>query len=470
MANIIDIPGTFLNTKDAHLHTPISAFCEVIDNATDAKAKNIKIWVTEDTLTVSDDGCGMDPKKLEESHILNKRSDPGLKNGRYGEGLKAFILHFFDEGEKPSITISSAGGEPHYVDFKFNPNTGPSVTTPSEIGRSRQVVWDKYKLADIGTVIQVPINVTTFEKIKQYYDATSIFENLGFQFGQIYHAIDINIKIEVIRRRLFEVPKISPIADPLQVFKKEYPEKNISITSCWVENASIQDQILATLGVKYNSPVGRQNQKKTKDLGGKFITRGGRVISRQEINKPGAGDNWKQNIAVHTRHVVDFTASIEMDSLFGVSVNKSNLDQTKMDKSVKKIISDHIKEAQTHFETRFLSRSIIPAYSDGSETESDTEPEPEYIPQPTASRGVPIAYSATESETETEPESPEITFTMMTGADEIIIKYGENVLYNVPCPKSSRAAFKKIFSDLSRKDNFRQYVEAIIEANKLVMC
>jgi len=60
MANIIDIPGTFLNTKDAHLHTPISAFCEVIDNAVDAKAKNIKICITQDTLAVSDDGCRRD--------------------------------------------------------------------------------------------------------------------------------------------------------------------------------------------------------------------------------------------------------------------------------------------------------------------------------------------------------------------------------------------------------------------------
>jgi len=496
MTNIIDIPGTFLNTKDAHLHTPISAFCEVIDNAHDAKAKNIKIWVTHDTLTVSDDGRGMDPKKLEESHILNKRSDPGSKNGRYGEGLKAFILHFFDEADKPSITISSAGDEPHYIDFKFNPVTGPTVTTPSEIGRSRQIVWDNYKLADIGTVIQVPINGATFEKIINHFTAPSVFENLRFQFGQIYHAIDINITIDV-NGKLFTVPKISPIAVPTQVFKEEYPGEGVTIMSCWVDDASIYDRILNTLGIKYNNPTpGKHNQTKTKELGGKFITRGGRVISRQEINKPGSGNEWMQKIAIQTRHVVDFTASVEMDSLFGVSVNKSSLDQTKMDKKIKAVIATHIAKAKKHFENIHKARCMAVAgpgatwdeqkgvavaavqpvsYDSGSETESDsdTESEPEYIPQPTNSRSDPILDSANESDsetdTETEPQEPVITFTMMTGDSEIIIKYGDQVLYNVPCQKSSRSHFKKILENTSKKENFRRYVEAIIEANKLVV-
>ena len=443
MAIVIDIPGTFLNTKDGHLHTVISALCETIDNAHDAKAKNIKICVTKDYLTVSDDGCGMDPKKLGKSHILNKRSVPGSKHGRYGEGLKAFILHFFNEGADPAITISSAGGEPHDVKFNFNSITGPELSTPGEVGRTNQVLWDKYKLSDIGTVIRVPINEAMFEKITNYFNSTSIFENLRFQFGQIYYASDINIILDV-NGGLYTTPKISPIADPTQVFIREYPEDNVNITSCWVEDASVQDPFLNSLGITYNATPGRQNQKKIKNLGGKFITRGGRVISRQDINKPGAGDRWKQDIAFHTRHVVNFAPSIETDSLFGVSVNKSNLDQSKMDKSIKRLISGHIKAAQSYFEAIRVSRWEL-------------EPVVEVEPEPVV-------------EVEPEPESePTITFDMLTRNTDIIIKYGEQILYSVPCPKPSRAAYQKIFQDASKNANFNEFVEGIIEVNKILM-
>jgi hypothetical protein len=272
--------------------------------------------------------------------------------------------------------------------------------------------------------------------------------------------------------RVVTVPKISPLADPSQIFKKEYPANGLTITSSWVRDPDVQDPILFGLGIKYNTKPGKQNQKKTKELGGKFISRNDRIISRQEINKPGAGDNWKQNIAVHTRHVVNFAASVEMDTLFGVSVNKSNLDQTKMDKSIKKKINEHIAEAQKHFENVF--KTLVSPESE-TETESDPESVTEYNPQPTASRSIPVVDFATESESDTSQESetdpePSITFTMLTGANEIIIKHGDQVLYNVPCPKSSRAAFKKIFEHASKNENFRRYVEAIIEANSLVVC
>ena len=480
---LIDVHGTFMNTKDAHSHDPITTLCEVIDNSVDAGAKNVTILIDDLTLIVADDGRGMTPEKLSESHILTKRSDPESKNGRYGEGLKAFILHFLNEGDKPSTTISAmVGTEPHFVDFKFNSVSLPVVTTPAEIGRTKQIIWNKYKIAEHGTVIQVPINKKARLELLSISSANTICHNLVFQLGRNYSAIDINIKINFGSGISYIVPKISPLADPSEIYEKTYEvqSEKIKITSCWVKDASIQDHILNEIGIKpyplYNNAT---SFKKTKDLGGRFISRGKRIISHQIISKKESGNSDVLKYPVQTRHVIDFSPSVTLDSLFGVSVNKSSLDQTRINKDIKKIIDNHIKNAVQHFiklhppnpvseSKKVKKKSVIEVQpqedeeeyeEDGDEEEEDEEEE--------------YDQSATESETEsTVSDTPEFTFTMITGADEIIVKYNDEVMYNVPCPKPVRSHFKKILENLSKTvdaDKLRSYIESMIETNKIIM-
>jgi hypothetical protein len=480
MATLIDIPGTFDNLEDGQGHNLITTLCEVIDNANDAKAKNVKIWISKDTITISDNGSGMDSKKLEESHILNKRSDPSSKIGRFGAGLKAFILKFLEKScDKTSTTISSNGASsPEYVRFtKSKDGTGPYLWPAAELGDTAKALWNKYKLAETGTVIHVPISNETFGKISECILADTVFENLQFQIGQIYHAVDIDIKINMANVD-FIIPKISPISDPSRVFVQNISE-DIKITSCWVEDASIQDAILRSIRIKPYRVFanGNQNQKKTKDLGGKFIARGGRVISRQDINKPGSGWREDQERHVHTRHVIDFKPSIENDAKFGVSVNKSSLDQTKMDNEIKQKISGHIKLADKYFKelaSNIQSASQTPDTQ--SEYESDSESEP-----PVTFDITHVDDSSTESDAESEseilvdpipPPVPVNTFKIEIGEKRVIVEYGGDLLYNVPCPKNDRKSFRDILIKVSKSKSmevFKQYVEKIIEANQLII-
>jgi len=488
MSNFIDADGTVDNIDDGQGHDFITTLCEVIDNSKDAKAKNVKIWVSKDTVTISDDGLGMNREKLQDSFVINKRSSDPEKIGRFGAGLKAFIIKLLGKNsDKISKTISSNGGSPEYVRFtRYNPATGGAFYWPvDELGDTAKAIWNKYKLSEIGTVIQVPINMTKFEEIKTHFYSSSITENLRFQLGRTFYAFDFNINID-FEGVEYQVPKISPITDHSRIFKGigdyEVDGKKFTITSCWVENTNCQDSILAQLGIKYNKSSRSANgasDKKMIDLGGKFISRGGRIISRQDVirQQSKSHDHDKTRLYIQIRHVIDFTASPELDSLFGVSVNKSMLNPDKIDSKIKIHIKNHISSAEDHFNNILKN---IPPTVQSPDTQSETESDPEYNPQPSASRsGVPNVDSSTESDTESEisvdpspPRAPEITFTMMTGEKEIIIKYGDNVLYNVPCPKKERASYKKILTNISKSKSmtvFKQYVEGLIELNRLIL-
>ena len=108
MASHNDTAGQLLNS----LSTGVSitdAVSELLDNSISAGSSKIHLKLSESTLIISDNGCGMDRDKLEDSSWLNRRTSPSSqRHGRYGFGKKQAEITLTNL-EGSATTFSSAG-------------------------------------------------------------------------------------------------------------------------------------------------------------------------------------------------------------------------------------------------------------------------------------------------------------------------------------------------------------------------
>ena len=84
-------------------------------------------------------------------------------------------------------------------------------------------------------------------------------------------------------------------------------------------------------------------------LGGMYIQRNNKIISRFAIVRPSSGDFAKREVTINSHFLLKFQASEVIDDLFKVMTNKSKLDETNINKELwdtvtflqKKFVDDH---------------------------------------------------------------------------------------------------------------------------------
>ena len=133
MSSHNDTAGQLLNS----LSTGVSitdAISEIFDNSISAGSSKIHLNLSGSTLIISDNGCGMDRGKLEDSAWLNRRSSSSSqRHGRYGFGKKQAEITLTNL-EGSVTTFSSSGGRISQITTNYPRILQTGVYAPQACG------------------------------------------------------------------------------------------------------------------------------------------------------------------------------------------------------------------------------------------------------------------------------------------------------------------------------------------------
>ena len=164
--------------------TPVEAMAALVDNAYQARAGNVVVTVDKDDggrpvrLTVSDDGCGMDPDRIRTSVTWGGTHRPDDRSGlgRFGFGMPAALSAF-----GRTWRVVSVVGEPYALEVDVSAGDGnyvvvdePTLVTDGSVDVAR------------GTVVSVEIDRPV--DLPPHDDVTT---ELGMTLGRLGFDVDL---------------------------------------------------------------------------------------------------------------------------------------------------------------------------------------------------------------------------------------------------------------------------------------
>ena len=189
----IDIPGMlrgYLALGFCLLH----CLCEIIDNAESAGASTIRLTfdVASMCIIISDNGNGMTRQQMIDALRHFKDSNPSVKHGRYGIGLKIAIAMLSKLLTKITFLTRSVGIEEplqEEVDFPAIMASGtlPDIN-PRDISRSTYPIWKEHAIKEdgTGTVICIPCEETVFRELLSMTSSSELKTSVRYQLGLTY--------------------------------------------------------------------------------------------------------------------------------------------------------------------------------------------------------------------------------------------------------------------------------------------
>ena len=393
----IDVEGTLRNLNN-YGFTILDCIGEEIDNSISAGATLIGFTVNTVTNEViyTDDGSGMTEDGLFAANIFNKRTaSTNAKHGRFGAGAK-FYNSKISDGKGVVLQVSKTIESPkiHQIAFdydKFIQKNNITLFAHEATGENEKL-WAKYAIAPdkSGTLKHIVGSPTIVNELHKMVEETKDISNsLSYRIGCNYckeiRDKNICIHVKLVNEKGDRVQCVMPI-DPLcwtkihadhksetriQVYnntktntmigvfndgnRKVYREKNvntkrhnsinfeneldlkyigdITVQSVYCDNwENMQKEEVEKSGCIVNAKAGIQNFRK--NAGGKYIERNNKKIARFDILKPASGDKWRYKYYEDVRHNILFSASYEMDEIFGVGVNKNDIREETINKQI----------------------------------------------------------------------------------------------------------------------------------------
>lgn len=373
----IDLRGTFENTKSIGFNH-LDAFCEKIDNSISAKAINIscKIDSANNTITIADNGIGMNIRGLRECCTINNRKESTSDaHGRFGIGGQVADIILTDLG--PVHMISKPKDDANLYEMNVNYNITKNddyQLNPHEASRKTEELWERSAIDTTSGTIQVLQSTSDIiPSLSDKINDPNILTSYRFQFGCKYNKqlrnglvmkfdIDNNShKIMPIDRLRFDktvstckqkiIIKVHRL--PNKSYRFYYPDEKNAKSQYWDYSHSKRGKIVTespdntktvyigdiTLQSTYNEDwvkclepelhsmgiktIGNQVDLKA-ILGGTIYERNDKMLAQFPSSQTGLSASlipYYQN----SHHNVSFDANETLDSLFGVLVNKSNL-------------------------------------------------------------------------------------------------------------------------------------------------
>ena len=349
--------GTLYNTTNQGFSN-MDLIRELIDNALDARASEIQIHMIYQPesntylIMIGDNGPGMNRKTLQAHIIINNRKDASDdKNGLFGFGGIAALFGLTQEGGGTATTLSKIEGEAInelLLDFPTIIKNNNITYMAHEVSVTMNTMWNNYAVnKNHGTLIILecsPLLVSNMiEKLP--------LENLGSTY---YAYINENIKLTLIvndknGKLVKEIVSNNMIANATYTKKNELtiwkkgeiiiaefkngnekrvyldPKTNThnSATNLYSEGYREIGKINYTNSIRFNL-IDKANNWPVSS-GGYYLKRNKKIINRIEIPYPTSGDYAYKDLRASSKHLVEFTTNL--DSLFGIQVNKSKIDK-----------------------------------------------------------------------------------------------------------------------------------------------
>ena len=343
-------------------HDMLTAPGDLVDNALDAGAKNVKIYINEDKesitqMLVADDGDGMDKPTLHESNRIGAAAahNPG-DNGKFGTG--GSIASFTLGGCKTTYTRSVATGTVLKSVLSLEALGAPdplilTVATSKEIDLFNGLLPDT-----TGTLI----SIDDMKKNPQYSRAYTYAIALQEYFGMTYYNnLDNGLSINIFYTNAgsTEVKKLE--VEPLNPIYYNDPERShtsrTQIVSYEFENSSgeqVQSDIILYF-TRMNTAAIRKNHGLSKNQG-LVLERNRRVICR---GKTPSGI-WSRHPHLNGAGVL-ISFGEELDEAFGVKVTKNDVN-----------FSEHLTDVVAPEIKKHLNY-VKEIYADGSSTSPEVK-------------------------------------------------------------------------------------------------
>ena len=384
--------GTFLNMKKIGFNL-LNDSCEKHENSISAGAKTIRCVIEADTNKYihTDDAHGMNIDGLIVCGKVNNRTDAtATSHGRFGAGGQIADINITDLGQVHYI--SKPVNEPCIYEMSLNYNIHKNEdykVNPHESSRRTEDVWNTYAI-DINGSGTVQLLQSTPAIIKTLIDgiiSDDIITSYRFELACIYNnqlrkglIMEYRIgeksyNISPIDRLKYNeiepahkqeaIIKVCQLSDQSYRFYytekgnsyyrnctnstkgkavKETPSKNphTHIGDIVLQSTYHKDWLqflkpdLDRMGLVIQCPQDKARAK----LGGMIYERNGKQIA--QFPSSNAGDSAGLiPFLLGSHHNIAFVASEQMDDLFGVLVNKSNLVETNISRELLSTI-EHI--------------------------------------------------------------------------------------------------------------------------------
>ena len=393
----IDVEGTLKNLNN-YGFTILDCIGEELDNSISAGATLIGFTVNTLTNEVifTDNGKGMTEDGLVAANVFNKRTvSTNSKHGRFGAGAK-FYNSKISEGKGVVLQVSKTFDSPRINQIAFDYDKfiqKNNITLFAHQATSdTEKLWARSAIAPdkSGTLKHIAGTPAVVNELREMIESKDISNSLAYRIGCNYCKEiiekEILIVIKLVSEKGDHVQRVIPL-DPMcwnpidakhkletriQVYqntktntlvgvfndgnKSFYREKNvktkrynttpfennglefkpvgdITVQSSYSGNwENLQRADVEKLGCVVNTGAGIQNFRK--NAGGKYIERNHKKIARFEVLKPTSGDTWRYQYSENVRHNIVFSASLEMDELFGVGVNKNDIREETINKQI----------------------------------------------------------------------------------------------------------------------------------------
>ena len=392
----IDVEGTLKNLNNYGFST-LDCIGEELDNSITAKATVIEFTVNTVTneVIIGENGVGMTEEGLYKANVFNKRSvSTNDKHGRFGAGSK-FYNSKISEGTGVVLQVSKTidNSKIHQITFDYDKfiQKNSIILFAHQATSDTEKLWSKFAIEPekSGTLKYIVGSPTIVKELRELIETSDIANSLVYRIGCNYCKEILEKKITIIVKLITEegeyIRHVIPI-DPLcwdriepkhkletqiQIYqntkfktnigvikdgvKNIYRAKNlktgryntvvfekdldlkcvgdITVQSGYVENwENIQRAEIEKLGCVANKGTGIQDFRK--NAGGKYIERNNKKIARFDVLKPTSGDTWRYKYTENVRHNIIFSASAEMDEIFGVGVNKNDIREETINKQI----------------------------------------------------------------------------------------------------------------------------------------
>ena len=435
----IDIPGLLRNSLSVGVSIP-DALSELIDNSLSAGSSEVRLNLnlSNHTLIASDNGHGMNQDKLEQSCCLHSRTASSSEHhGRFGFGSKQaeIILTNLDGPVTKLSSVDGNGISQITVNYPKILHTGVYYPQAGGIERDSHYIWEQHAINALGsgTISCITLSSATRCALSELIMNPTV-SGLRFKFATTYrnaltNGVKIYIQMGDIQHQLHPIDRMcSSLRDaslpPTVHFKHETYQivilknestseivahvvcpnrtricldkshnkfvhiseectgslEHIGDTNCSLAYSTdwnhLQKDGLEKNGITPLTKGQTGIQTFRNQTNGTELVRNGKIIKHFSTKEKKSGDHDLGVLIAQTRSRIEFVASEQMDEVFNVQVNKSQVNEDLIHSNIWKTIEQIRKTFVTE------CHKIMKPHKDVSESEADSEsvPSPHHSP------------------------------------------------------------------------------------------
>jgi hypothetical protein len=374
MSNGVSVGGTMQNILSIGF-TIYDAICEGIDNSLDANANGIhlsfdpitRLWIHVDN------GHGMKPERLPDAYCMNNRSNGTQTHGKFGIGANALGIVLSELIGSMTVVTKHRDMENHcdmHMNFEQCILSGTFNRTVNVVddngidNRSANGIqlWNTWRhlIVESGTILQIKCSPRVTAELNDWINAFKLQDRLARQyFRQI---MDNRIRLSVNGTELEAIDYLDrDNADHSEINRYQIRMLDGIHTVCSRELNAQGDMVDFRFVLKGKrgkfvkltdedsiiEPIGEMTITSTFNSewvgnahiihGGQYFVREDKMVKHFESVKVISGDHKRRPIIEAGRHEISFGCNL--DNLFGVLVNKSDLRKDMMNSSVVEFIN-----------------------------------------------------------------------------------------------------------------------------------